>query len=67
MRNGNSGPSEDQVDDLQKHPAETFNATDHPGWTFICGSVTTVMLKVIDTVFESNPVKTRNSVVQNLS
>lgn len=70
---GTQGPyiysesSEDPVDALQQQLAEMFNAIDYPNWTFICGSVITAMLKDIDEVFDSNSVKTRNSVVQNLS
>jgi hypothetical protein len=62
-----SDPSQDPVASLQQQLAKTFDAADYPDWTFVCGSVITAMLKDIDTVFESNSVKTRNSVVQNLS
>ena len=62
-----SDPSKDPVDLLRQQLAEKFNATDYPNWIFICGSVITAMLKDTSTVFDSNSVKTRNSVVQNLS
>ncbi len=62
-----SDPSEDPVDALRQQLAETFNATDYPNWTFICGSAITTMLKNVNFVYNSNPARTRNSVVQNLS
>ena len=59
-----SDPSEDPVDVLRQRLAKTFNASDYPDWTFICGSVITTMLTE---VYNSNSARTRNSVVQNLS
>lgn len=47
--------------------AEAFNPVDYPGWTFICGTAITAMVKNIGAVMESSSVKTRNSVVRNLS
>ena len=62
-----SDSSQDPVVKLCPKLAAKFNKIDYPNWTFICGSVITAMLKKNDTVFDSNSVKTRNSVVQNLS
>ena len=62
-----STPEADPVNVLQQQLAETFNATEYPNWTFICGSAITTMLKNLDVVYSSNSAKTRNSVVQNLS
>ncbi len=62
-----SDPSEDPIDVLQQQLAETFNATDYPNWTFICGSAITTILKNSSRILSSNSVSVRNSVVQNLS
>jgi len=62
-----SDPSMDPVDLIRQQLSETFNDSDYPNWTFICGSAITTMLKNVSEVYNSNSVKTRNSVVQNLS
>ena len=62
-----SDPSKDPVDLIQQQLTETFNDSDYPNWTFICGSAITTMLKNANEIYNSNSVKIRNNVVQNLS
>ena len=62
-----SDPSNDPVDVIQQKLTKTFNDSDYPNWTFICGSAVTTLLKNVNEVYNSNSVKTRNSVTQNLS
>lgn len=60
-------PAEDPVVALRKQLAETFAPADYPNWTFLCGTAVTTRVDAIETVLDSDPVRTRNSVVENLA
>lgn len=60
-------PESDPVISLRQKLAETFNTTDYPNWTLVCGTVVTAMIKDTEALFQSNSVKTRNEVVKQLT
>jgi hypothetical protein len=60
-------PAKDPVISLRNKLETAFNAEEYPNWTFLCGTAITTLIDDKKTLFESSGVKTRNSVVKNLS
>ncbi|HWI64468.1 MAG TPA: hypothetical protein VNT75_21770 [Symbiobacteriaceae bacterium] len=70
---GTQGPyvyesiDEDPVSVILAKLTATFNATDYPNWTFVCGSAVTAQIDNINNLYASNSVTVRNAVVESLS